>query len=360
MLVDVIDVMKKLSKDSSVSDLHLTVKEKPIIRYNGKLTYYEEYPNKLEINEVRGIAKDLMTENQWETFEELGEIDFSYSLPGHSRFRVNAFKQRGSVSLALRIIPQEVPDIDSLGLPDILKKLSMQRKGLILCTGPTGSGKSTTLAAMINMINTNRHAHIITLEDPIEYLHTHDKSIVHQREIGFDTGSFEAGLRAALRQDPDVILVGEMRDLETISTALEASETGHLVFATLHTNDASSTVERIIDVFPAHQQQQVRTQLAASINGIISQQLVKRKDEDARTAAMEILVATSAVRNIIREGKTHQLLSAMQTGGKYGMIVMDNYLVDLYNKDIISYEEAVKRSDDSDYIKKKITNGASR
>lgn len=355
--MDVLDVMKKLAKNSSVSDLHLTVKEKPVIRYNGKLRYYDDYPDELEIKEVKEIAKYLMSQKQWQEFDKKGEIDFSYSLPGHSRFRVNAFKQRGSVSLALRVIPQEVPGIDKLELPDILKKFSLQRNGLILCTGPTGSGKTTTLAAMIKMINQNRHAHIITLEDPIEYLHHHNKSIVQQREIGSDTNSFKTGLRSALRQDPDVILIGEMRDLETIETALQAAETGHLVLATLHTNDAPGTIERIIDIFPAHQQQQVRTQLAASIIGIISQQLIERKDKNDRVAALEVLVATSAVRNIIRDGKTYQLVSTMQTGGKFGMIVMNNYLVDLYNKGVIAYDEAVTHAYDPKYVKKKIKNG---
>jgi twitching motility protein PilT len=270
--MNIIDVMKDISQNPAISDLHLTGKLKPVIRYNGKLEYYEDYPEELGIQQVEDIAKGLMEERQWEEFLEKGEVDFSHSVPGYCRFRVNAFKQRSSVSLALRVIPSDIPTIDQLGLPQILKKLALQRKGLVLCTGPTGSGKSTTLAAMINVVNENRSAHIITLEDPIEYLHSHNKSIVHQREVGHDTQSFANGLRAALRQDPDVILVGEMRDLETISIALEASETGHLVFATLHTNDAPSTVERIIDVFPAHQQQQVRIQLASSISGIISQQ----------------------------------------------------------------------------------------
>jgi len=353
--MDIIDVMKDISQNPAISDLHLTGKQKPVIRYNGKLEYYDDYPEELGVQQVGDIAKGLMEEKQWEEFLEKGEVDFSHSVPGYCRFRVNAFKQRGSVSLALRVIPSDIPTIDELGLPQILKKLAMQRKGLVLCTGPTGSGKSTTLASMINVVNQNRPAHIITLEDPIEYLHSHSKSIVHQREVGHDTQTFANGLRAALRQDPDVILVGEMRDLETISIALEASETGHLVFATLHTNDAPSTVERIIDVFPAHQQQQVRIQLASSISGIISQQLIPRADGNSRVAALEILIATSAVRNIIREGKTHQLVSAMQTGGKYGMIMMNNYLVDLYNQGLIDYDEAVRRADDPDYVKKKIS-----
>ncbi|MGM0603727.1 MAG: type IV pilus twitching motility protein PilT [Bacillota bacterium] len=353
--MNIIDLMKEISTDKAISDLHITARKKPVIRYNGKLQVYEDYPSIMEVDKVREIAKDLMSEDQWDVFQKDGEVDFSYSIPGYSRYRVNAYHQRGSVTLALRIIPQSIPSIDELGLPQVLKKLAMQRKGLVLCTGPTGSGKSTTLAAMIDVVNENRPSHIITLEDPIEYLHSHKKSIVHQREIGTDTNSFANGLRASLRQDPDVILVGEMRDLETISIALEASETGHLVFATLHTNDAPSTVERIIDVFPAHQQQQVRIQLASSISGIISQQLLPRADGTARVAALEILIATSAVRNIIRDGKTHQLVSAMQTGGKYGMIMMNNYLVELYKKGLIEYEEALRRSDNPDYIKKKIS-----
>src|SRR6056297_3222591 len=333
--MDIRDLLKAVVEDESISDLHLTVNSKPVVRYTGKLKIYEEYPDKFSFNDMKEIAKELMTKEQWQSFEENGELDFSYSVPGFSRFRVNAYYQRGAVSLALRVIPTEIPTVDELGLPEIIKKLAMQRRGLILCTGPTGSGKSTTLAAMLDEINEKRHCHILTLEDPIEYLHHHKKCIVHQREVGIDTSNFANGLRAALRQDPDVILVGEMRDLETISIALEASETGHLVLATLHTNDAPSTVERIIDVFPAHQQQQVRVQLASSISGILSQQLLPRKNKNARVAALEILIATSAVRNIIREGKTHQLVSAMQTGAKYGMVIMDNYLVQLYNQGFI-------------------------
>jgi twitching motility protein PilT len=353
--MDIIDVMKDISKDQAISDLHLTAKNKPVIRYNGQLKDYKSYPKQLELKEIEKIAKELMNQDQWKHFEEYGEVDFSYGIPGYCRFRVNAFKQRGSISMALRIIPQNIPTIEELGLPDILKKLAMQRKGLVLCTGPTGSGKSTTLASMIDVINNNKNAHVITLEDPIEYLHSHKNSIVHQREVGSDTKSFANGLRAALRQDPDIILVGEMRDLETISIALEASETGHLVLATLHTNDAPSTVERIIDVFPAHQQQQVRIQLSSAISGIISQQLLPRKDGKSRVAALEILIATSAVRNIIREGKTHQLVSAMQTGSKYGMILMNNYLIDLYQKGLIEYEEAIRRAEDPKYVKRKIS-----
>lgn len=353
--MEILDLMKNISQNPAISDLHLTGKTKPVIRNNGKLEYCDDYPHPLEVEKVEEIALSLMDEQQQQEFKKKGEVDFSYSIPGYCRYRINAYRQRGSVSVALRIIPQEVPTVDELGLPQVLKKLAMQRRGLVLCTGPTGSGKSTTLASMINVVNKNRAAHIITLEDPIEYLHSHDHSIVHQREIGHDTLSFANGLRSALRQDPDVILVGEMRDIETISIALEASETGHLVLATLHTNDAPSTVERIIDVFPAHQQQQVRIQLASSISGILSQQLLPRKNKNARVAALEILIATSAVRNIIREGKTHQLVSAMQTGAKYGMVIMDNYLVQLYNQGFIEYEIAIRRSNDHEYVKKKIS-----
>ena len=353
--MDVKEIMKEIAGNPAISDLHLTAKKKPIIRHNGKLKVRDDYPAPLEMDQLNEIARDLMTDEQWETFKRDGEVDFSYSLPGYCRFRVNGYHQRDSTTLALRIIPNEIPTIEELGLPDVLKRLSMQRNGLVLCTGPTGSGKSTTLASMINVVNENRQSHIITLEDPIEYLHSHKQCIVHQREIGTDTNSFANGLRASLRQDPDVILVGEMRDLETISIALEASETGHLVFATLHTNDAPSTVERIIDVFPAHQQQQVRIQLASSLNGVISQQLLPRADGSSRVAALEILIATAAVKNIIREGKTHQIVSAMQTGAKYGMVVMDNYLVDLYQQGLVEYDEALRRSNDPDYIKKKIS-----
>ncbi|MFW6309121.1 MAG: type IV pilus twitching motility protein PilT [bacterium] len=349
------ELLKIIVKDENISDLHLTVNSSPIIRYAGKLKRYEDIDNKYEYGEVKEIARGLMNDDEWENFEEKGEMDFSYSVPGVSRFRVNAYHQRGAVSLALRVIPQEIPTISELGLPSILKKLALQRKGLILCTGPTGSGKSTTLAAMINRINNKRNVHVITLEDPIEYLHSHKKSVVHQREVGLDTSDFASGLRAALRQDPDVILVGEMRDLETITTALEAAETGHLVLATLHTNSAPKTVDRIIDVFPSHQQDQVKIQLSSTLTGIISQQLLPRVDKEGRVAAMEVLIGNSAVKNVIREGKSHQLISLMQAGGKQGMIVMNNYLINLYKKGIISYEEAIRRSDNPDFIKKRIS-----
>ena len=352
--MDIKPLLKEIVEDETISDLHITVNEKPIIRQNGKLNKLKDYPQKFSFDQLKEIARDLMDNEQWQEFQKKGELDFSYSVPGFSRFRVNAYFQRGAISLALRVIPREIPTIDKLGLPDILKKLALQRMGLVLCTGPTGSGKSTTLAAMIDEINKKQSKHVLTLEDPIEYLHPHNKSIVHQREVGIDTSSFSDGLRAALRQDPDVILVGEMRDLETISIALEAAETGHLVFATLHTNNAPKTIDRIIDVFPGNQQEQVRIQLSSTIKGVISQQLLPRIDKKGRVAALEILIGTQAVKNIIREGKTHQLKSTMQTGSKYGMVVMNNYLVDLYRKGIIDKETVLRRSDNPDGIKKRL------
>jgi twitching motility protein PilT len=347
------NLLKKITQDDHISDLHLTVNSKPIIRYSGELKKMSSFPKKLDMKSLKNIAQELMNEGMWQEFEEKGEVDFSYSVPGVSRFRVNAYHQRSAISLALRVIPSQVPTLKELNLPQILKKLALQRIGLILCTGPTGSGKSTTLAAMINEINENKKVHILTLEDPIEYLHHHNQSIVHQREIGADTESFANGLRAALRQDPDVILVGEMRDLETISIALEAAETGHLVMATLHTNSAPQTVDRIIDVFPPHQQQQVRIQLSSVINGIVSQQLLPKANQDGRIAAQEILIGTPAVKNIIREGKSNQLFSAIQTGKKYGMIDMDNYLLNLYQNGKIKLEEALRRANNQNYIKKR-------
>ncbi|MFP4016718.1 MAG: type IV pilus twitching motility protein PilT [Halanaerobiales bacterium] len=352
--MELLDLFKTVVNDDSISDLHLTVNSKPIVRKTGKLQVFDRYPEVITFEKMRNIIRTLMTEDQWRQFEEVGELDFSYSVPGFTRFRVNAYYQRGAISLALRVIPTKVPSVDELGLPEILKKLALQRRGLVLCTGPTGSGKSTSLAAMINEVNHVRNCHILTLEDPIEYLHNHQNSIVHQREVGIDTQSFADGLRAALRQDPDVILVGEMRDLETISIALEASETGHLVLATLHTSDAPKTVDRIIDVFPAHQQQQVRIQLSSCLNGIVAQQLLPRTDGKGMVAGIEVLIGTPAVRNIIREGNSAQLESVMQTGGKYGMIVMNNYLINLYEKGLISMETALRRSTNPEYVKKRL------
>ncbi|MCK4257350.1 MAG: type IV pilus twitching motility protein PilT [Halanaerobiales bacterium] len=335
--MDIKQLMKEVAFDPRISDLHLTVNSAPIVRVNGDLQPFIKHNEILSYQNIVEITKSLTNEEQYQIFEEKGECDFSYSMPAVSRFRINVYRQRGAISLALRVIPNKIPSVEELGLPQIIKDLAMKKNGLILCTGPTGSGKSTTLAAMLDMINRTRTCHIITLEDPIEYLHSHKKSLVHQREIGSDTKSFGSGLRAALRQDPDVLLVGEMRDLETISIAIEAAETGHLVFATLHTNDAPGTVDRIIDVFPPNQQQQIRTQLATVLQGVIAQQLLKKVDSSGRVVALEVMVANPAIRNLIRENKVHQIYSAMQTGAKFGMQTMDMCLIQLTRERIISF-----------------------
>ena len=326
------------------SDLHLTVGIPPTLRVNGNLVALD-YP-RLNLNDTMQLLDSMLSDERRQLFQETGEIDFSYAIRGLSRFRVNAFRQRGSVAVAIRLVAEEIPSIEQLGLPDFIKTLARKPRGLVLVTGPTGSGKSTTLAAMINLINQERSCHIITLEDPIEYLHRHGMCIINQREVNSDTKSFSDGLRAALREDPDVILVGEMRDMETISIAVRAAETGHLVLATLHTGDASQTIDRIIDVFPPHQQPQIRTQLSLTIQGIVAQQLVPKLDGSGRVVAFELLVATPAVRNLIREGKTHQLLSVIQTGAKSGMQSMDGSLRDLMRSGIISEEEALARAID--------------
>lgn len=336
----------------NASDLHITVGIPPTMRINGRLIPYGS--EKLSPKDVEEYVKVVLTQEQYQNYISLGEIDLSYSIQGIGRFRVNIFRQRGSDAMALRTVALQMPTLEKLGMPQVVKSLCQKTRGLILVTGPTGSGKSTTLAAMINEINNNRSGHIITLEDPIEYLHKHKKSIVNQREIGHDTKSYSAALRAALREDPDVILVGEMRDLETISIAITAAETGHLVMSTLHTIGASKTIDRIVDVFPPHQQQQIKVQLSAVLEGIISQQLITRADGEGRVCALEIMVATPAIRNLIREGKTHQIDSAVQTGGKYGMKTMDMSLVELYKKGIITYGEAMTYCVDKDIMERLI------
>ena len=348
-----INEMLKMVMFEGASDLHITVGLKPMIRVNGELLE-TDFPL-LEPEDTKDLVLQIVKERLKKTLEEKGEVDFSYTYPGLSRFRVNAFKQRGSYAMALRAIPMEVPDIEDLYLPEVLRTLANKRRGIILVTGPTGSGKSTTLAAMINHINKTRKEHIITLEDPIEYLHRHNRSIINQREVGSDTENFTNSLRASLRQDPDVILVGEMRDLETISTALTAAETGHLVLATLHTIGAAKTIDRVIDVFPPHQQQQVQVQLSGVIEGIVSQQLLQTADGNSRRAAMEIMIATPAIRNLIREGKSHQIQTSIQTGAKLGMETMDRSLINLFNRGIISKENLYKYCVDPDTIKRYVT-----
>lgn len=331
------------------SDLHLTVGLAPTIRVNGKLIKIGT--EKLAPKEIKEYSKEIL-KDKYAEYNEIGEMDISYSISGVGRFRVNIFKQRNSDAIAIRVIALKIPTLTELKHPKVIKELVEKQRGLVLVTGPTGSGKSTTLAAMINEINNNREAHIITLEDPIEYLHKHNKSIINQREIGKDSKSYKNALKAILREDPDVILVGEMRDLETISIAITAAETGHLVFSTLHTIGAAKTIDRIVDVFPPHQQQQIRVQLSAVLQGIISQQLVPTEDNDRRVAALEVMVTTSGIQNLIREGKSHQIESAIQTGAKYGMKTMDMSLAELYKGKVIDLDTALTYSVDKETIKR--------
>jgi len=324
------------------SDLHITTNLPPMYRVNGVLTPMEN-AKPLTTEDTERLVRELLNKSTSSRLEENGEVDFSFVIPGISRFRVNVYNQRKSLAAAIRVIVPDIPSINDLGLPDILKDLSMKPRGLILVTGPTGSGKSTTLAAMVRHMNTHRNAHVITIEDPIEYLHTHNRCMINQREVGDDTNTFANALRAALREDPDIILVGEMRDLETIGTAIMASETGHLVMSTLHTSSAATTIDRIIDVFPPNQLQQIKVQLAAVLQGIICQQLLPTIDGSSRVAAMEVLIVNDAVRNMIREGKTHQIDTVIQTGIKAGMAPMDYSLANLVKRKMVTTEEAKTR-----------------
>ncbi len=331
--------------DRRGSDLHLTVGTYPQIRLNGALVPLDKY-GKLKPAKLRSLVYEILTAKQRERLEEERELDCSHPLPGRGRFRVNVFFQRDSIGAVMRAIPNEIVPLSKLNMPPVVSDFAALKRGLVLVTGPTGSGKSTTLAAMIDHINSTRTDHIMTIEDPIEFLHRHKKSIVNQREVGADTLSFAEALKHVLRQDPDVILVGEMRDLETIAMAITAAETGHLVFATLHTQNAPQSIERIIDVFADGQQQQVRVQLAGSIQAVVSQQLVPTKTSDGRIAAVEVMVATPAIRNLIREGKVHQIRSIMQAGGRHGMITMDASLAALVKSDQIAYKVALERAQD--------------
>ena len=324
------------------SDLHLTTGLPPMIRVHGDLHPLKGF-RKLMPKDLQEIVYSMLTQKQREIFEEHLELDVSYSLPGKARFRVNVFQQRDALGTVMRLIPFEIKTLDTLGLPTTVAEFARLRRGLVLVTGITGSGKSTTLAGLIDIINESRPEHIMTVEDPIEFLHKHKRAIVNQREVGTDTHGFTEALKRVLRQDPDVILVGEMRDLETIQTALTAAETGHLVFGTLHTQDAPQSIDRVIDVFPPHQQQQIRVQLAGTLAGVVSQQLMPTVDGKGRVVAVEVLVATPAVRNLIREGKTHQIYTSMQAGGKFGMQVMDQHLAELLKKGKVTYEMALER-----------------
>ncbi len=342
MSIDFASVLSRMT-EMRASDVHLTPGFGPAVRVDGRIQALEGY-DKLSAQDTREIVYSLLNDAQRKKFENNQQIDMAYAIPGVARFRVNAFMQRGSVSAAFRHIPHEIKSLDQLGLPPVLAEFARKPRGFVLFTGPTGSGKSTSLAALIDMINSERDEHILTIEDPIEFLHRHKRCIVNQREVGADVPDFAMALRAALREDPDVILVGEMRDLETISTALTAAETGHLVFATLHTQSTSQTVDRIIDVFPPHQQQQVRMQLSIALQGIVTQQLIPTADGTGRVCATEVLVPTPAIRNLIREGKTHQIYSALQTSGAIGMQTMDSHLAQLVRLGKITSQLATSRA----------------
>jgi twitching motility protein PilT len=335
-----IDAILKAAVEYKASDVHITVGVPPVLRINGDLKRYGT--DKLLPDDTEAMAKAIIPENMWDLFKEKGELDFSYGVPGSSRFRVNAYHQRKSVSIALRVVASKTPTLEELDLPNIIAKLVEKPQGLILVTGPTGSGKSTTLASMIDYVNRTMSKHIITLEDPIEYLHRHGNSIIDQREVGFDTQSYANGLKGALRQDPDVILVGEMRDLETIGIAITAAETGHLVLATLHTSSAPSTVNRIIDVFPPGQQSQIRIQLASVLLGVISQRLFPTVDKKGRRAATEIMVNNPAIANLIRNEKIHQIQSTMQTSRAQGMHTLEMSIKDLLDRGLIQKDAATK------------------
>jgi twitching motility protein PilT len=337
--------------DRRASDLHLTAGAPPMVRIRGRLIPVEGYPT-LTPSDTREIVYSILSGSQRQKFENHWQLDFAYQIPGRARFRVNAYFQRAAVGAAFRLIPFEVVPLETLGLPPVVAEFASKPRGLVLVTGPTGSGKSTTLASLIDVINSSREEHIMTIEDPIEFLHQHKKCIVNQRELGSDATSFGEALKAALRQDPDVILVGEMRDLETISTAITAAETGHLVFATLHTQDTAQTVDRIIDVFPSAQQGQIRAQLSVALQGIMTQTLLPTADGSGRCVAAEVLIPTAAVRNLIRESKSHQIYSVLQTGGSHGMQTMDASLASLVRAGTITQALAESRAHSAEELRR--------
>ncbi len=336
-----IDELLDFVVDKNASDLHICVDIPPVVRIDGEMRKmnYEPFTNRT----AQEMLYNILHDEQIQRFEEFLELDFSYQLQKKARFRVNFYKDRGNIASAFRQIPQKIPTIDGLGLPPILKELARKPRGLILVTGPTGSGKSTSLAAVIDLINDEFSKHILTIEDPIEYLHQHKRSVINQRELGQDTLAFQNALRASLREDPDVILVGEMRDHETMALAITAAETGHLVLSTLHTNTAADSVDRVIDVFPPGQQEQVRVQLSNNLVAIVSQQLIQRANQPGRVCAMEVCIANAAIRNLIREAKAHQVTSIIQTHTSIGMQTMDQALKDLYQRGLITYEDAMER-----------------
>jgi len=339
-----LDAFFKLMNEQGASDLHLAAGQPPALRLRGEI---ERVKYKvLENDELRAMLYEIAPEEKVKVFEETGDVDFGYEIPGLARYRVNFFMQKNGVGGVFREIPSKVMTAEELGLPPVISKLATLPRGLVLVTGPTGAGKSTTLAAIIDVANRERRDHIITVEDPIEFVHQSQGCIVNHREVGLHTRNFTAALRGALREDPDIILVGELRDLETISLAIEAASTGHLVFATLHTSSAPKTVDRMIEVFPAHEQPQIRSTLADSLRAVVAQTLFKRADRTGRVAALEILIATPAVRNLIREGKSHQIPSMIQTGKKYGMQLLDDAIMDLYQKRLIAADDAYAKAND--------------
>jgi twitching motility protein PilT len=350
-----IDELLHVVVDRNCSDLHVCVDSEPVIREDGALKRlnYEKFTPQ----QTQRMMYEIIADENIHRFETTLELDFSYQLPKRARFRVNMYRDRGAIAAAFRLISNRIPTVRELNLPPILETLSDRPRGLILVTGPTGSGKSTSLAAMVDYINSNKAVHIITIEDPIEYLHQHKNSIINQRELGGDTKAFSNALRACLREDPDVILVGEMRDTETIALAITAAETGHLVFATLHTNNAAESIDRIIDVFPPGQQEQIRVQLSNNIVAICAQQLLPRASGPGRVPVNEIMIASPAIRNLIRENKTHQIPSMIQTSAAHGMMSMDQCLRDMYMKGIITLEEALLRCQNQDELKKMINLG---
>ena len=343
--------------ERGASDLHITTGTPPQIRLHGKLTPLTQF-ERLTPQDTQRLAYSVLNEGQKQKFEEDNELDLSFGIQGLARFRCNVYRQRGAVASAIRVIPIKIRTFDELGLPTIVEQLADRPKGLILVTGPTGSGKSTTLAAMVDKINNERTEHIMTIEDPIEFVHNHKKCLVNQREVFSDTQSFKNALKYILRQDPDVVLVGEMRDLETISAALTIAETGHLTLGTLHTNSCAQTINRIIDVFPTSQQSQVRAQLSLVLEGVLSQQLIPTPDGRGRVMSLEIMVTTPAIRNLIREEKIHQIYSAMQAGQKFGMQTMNHSLLDLVQKRKISREEALNRSTLPEELAQQLTSAA--
>ncbi|MFV0441780.1 MAG: type IV pilus twitching motility protein PilT [Lachnospirales bacterium] len=346
-----LQILEKV-REYKASDAHITVNAPPILRINGALKLAGK--EKLTSEDTLSLVKEIIDNKQLQKLEELGEFDCAYENEGVGRFRVNIYRRMGGYAIAMRAINTEVPELKALGLPDVIEDLCKKRRGLVLITGPTGSGKSTTLASMIDYINCSRSEHIITIEDPVEYIHKHKKSIIDQREIGSDSKSFANALRASLREDPDIILVGEMRDLETISTAITAAETGHLVLGTLHTIGAAKTIDRIIDVFEPHQQPQVRTQLASVLEAVVSQQLLPRASGNGRVGAFEIMLTSTAVKSLVRESKTHQIQNVIQTSAEIGMISMDNYLKNIYNKNLITIEDAMKYAVNPDALMKEL------